>query len=93
MGIGILMILLGFGLVLLNVISAAHTVYLSFCTATAVRDTLTKATVLPGVDAIKALTGLLNAIAKSPMWMATIIIGAALYWFGQRASGLAWPFN
>ena len=92
-GMGLVLIFLGVCFVLLSFFGAAHAAWTSIHTAPkkTVAPTKAVADVVPKI--ITALTGFLKALSTSPIWMATIIIGCALVWFGQRASALAWPFN
>jgi hypothetical protein len=84
--IGYIIMLLGIALILVGTVGAAF----------AVAETRPKS--FSGAptsiaDVLKAIPDIIGAIAKSPPWLAAIIVGCFLCWFGNQARIGGWPFG
>lgn len=84
--IGYIIMALGIGLLLVGAVGAAF----------AVAETRPKGFSGGSVsisDALKAIPEIIGAIAKSPPWLAAVIVGCFLCWFGNQARLGGWPFG
>lgn len=84
--IGYIIMLLGIALLLVGTVGAAF----------AVAETRPKGfSGAPAsiADVLKAIPDIIGAIAKSPPWLAAIIVGCFLCWFGNQARIGGWPFG
>jgi uncharacterized membrane protein len=83
--IGYVIILIGVVLIVIGAVGSAF----------AVAETRPKGFAAPSTtigSVLKALPEIIAAIAKSPPWLASIIIGCVLVWFGDQARTGGWPF-
>jgi hypothetical protein len=83
--VGYVIIVIGIVLIVIGAVGAAFAVAEKRPKGFAAPST-TLATVL------KALPAIISAIAKSPPWLASIIMGCILVWFGDQARIGGWPF-
>jgi uncharacterized membrane protein len=83
--IGYVIMLIGIVLIVIGTVGAAF----------AVAQTRPKGFAAPSTTVgtvLKALPQIISAIAKSPPWLASIIVGCVLVWFGNQARAGDWPF-
>jgi uncharacterized membrane protein len=83
--IGYVIIVIGIVLIVIGAVGAAF----------AVAETRPKGFAAPATTlgtVVKALPQIISAIAKSPPWLAAIIVGCVLVWFGDQARMGGWPF-
>jgi hypothetical protein len=84
--IGYIIMLLGLVLILVGTVGAAFAV-----AETRPRNFAGAPTSIS--DVLKAIPDIIGAIAKSPPWLAAIIVGCLLCWFGNQARIGGWPFG
>jgi hypothetical protein len=84
--IGYIIMVLGIGLILVGIVGAAFAV-----APTRPKGFAAGSATLP--DVLKAIPEIIGAIAKSPPWLAAIIVGCFLCWFGNQARLGGWPFG
>jgi uncharacterized membrane protein len=83
--VGYVIIAVGIVLIVIGAVGAAF----------AVAETRPKGFAAPSTTlgaVLKALPEIIGAIAKSPPWLASIIVGCVLVWFGDQARIGGWPF-
>jgi hypothetical protein len=84
--LGLLISLLGLALILIGVIAAALKVGAERGASMAKAED-TFATVL------NALPKMIDSLAKAPKWLAMIVVGVILVWFGHQLRSGGWPFS
>lgn len=84
--IGYIIMVLGIGLILIGGVGAAIAV-----ARTRPKGFASGSTTLS--DVLKAIPEIIGAIAKSPPWLAAVIVGCFLCWFGNQARLGGWPFG
>ena len=83
--VGYVIIVIGIALIVVGAVGAAF----------AVAETRPKGFAAPSTtfaSVLKVLPQIIGAIAKSPPWLASIIMGCVLVWFGDQARIGGWPF-